>query len=63
MDDRISLDDVIKDMCYHEVGWIQDAAKAYYHMEYLGEVNIKNPNREWWQFWKPRYIWAKKLEN
>ena len=20
---------------------------------------IKNPNRKWWEFWKPRYVWIK----
>lgn len=59
-DDRIPLDQVLEDMCFHEVGWIQDAATAYYHMEYLGEVCVKNPDRKWWQIWKPRYIWTKK---
>lgn len=60
MDERIPLDQVLEDMCFHEVGWIQDAATAYYHREYLGEVRVKNPDRKWWQIWKPRYIWVKK---
>ena len=59
-DDRAPLDDVMEDMCCHEVGWIREAAEAYYHREYLGEVHVKDPDRKWWQFWKPRYIWAKK---
>ena len=60
MDERIPLDQVLEDMCLHEVGWIQDAATVYYHTEYLGEVHVKNPDRKWWQIWKPRYIWTKK---
>lgn len=61
--DRVPLDQVLEDMCFHEIGWIQDAATAYYHMEYLGEVKAKNPERKWWQFWKPRAIWVKKEDD
>ena len=63
IDHRVPLDQVLEDMTSHEVGWIQKAAEAYYHMEYLGEISVKNPNRQWWQFWKPKYVWVRKENN
>lgn len=59
----IPLDEVMEDMCFHEVGWIRDAAETYFHEEYLHEIYVENPNREWWQFWKPKYIWTKNYNN
>lgn len=59
MDGKVPIDTVIEDMCFHEVGWIREAAEAYFHEEYLGEKLVDNPNRKWWQFWKPMRVWKK----
>lgn len=57
MEDKIPIDTVIRDMTFHEVGWIRDAAEYYFHAEYLHEKYVRNPDRKRWQFWKPKFVW------
>ena len=58
-DEKIPLDKVLADMYFNEIGWVQDAAKTYFHEEYLHEKKVENHERKWWQFWKPRFVWKK----
>lgn len=43
-DEKIPLDKVLEDMCFHEIGWVQDAAKTYFHENYLHEKKLKTTN-------------------
>lgn len=55
----IPLEEVLEDM-ESEIGWVRESATQYFHKEYLNEIQVENPNRKWWQFWKPHLVWVKK---
>lgn len=59
MKDKIPINDVIRDMTFHEIGWVRKSAEYYFHREYLHEELVENTERKWWQFWKPRFVWKK----